>query len=148
MTGPGSYYESRVASGKSVWLRLLALQQNRRLQLLRKMLPVKLLVHIQLAYFQISPSDTKRKPDNRYWGWQNWFKRHQKPALPKTFFPGELLEAHKCFWMLNSLKKVTRSTLLTSPENSLLQEQGFWQRWNWWIFLPILPKAASLPQLW
>jgi len=29
------------------------------------MLPVKLLVHIQLAYFQISPADTNQKPDSR-----------------------------------------------------------------------------------
>lgn len=50
---------------ESLRVRPLAVQQNRRLQLLRKMLPVKLLVHIQLTHFQISPPDTNQKPDSR-----------------------------------------------------------------------------------
>lgn len=55
---------------ESLRVRPLAVQQNRRLQLLRKMLPVKLLVHIQLTFRSLLQTLTRSQIVDRYGGWQ------------------------------------------------------------------------------
>jgi len=55
---------------ESLRVRPLAVQQNRRLQLLRKMLPVKLLVHIQLTFRSLLQTLTRSQIVDRYRGWQ------------------------------------------------------------------------------